>query len=77
MEYIIQEKKNRIFKRISIIILILIFAFLCFNAGMYVTQKNRIAQELANKELVFTGKVLGKYGRLPEDRLAQDNQALY
>ena len=81
MQYIIQEKtcaersrskKNKIFKRIAVTVLILILAIICFGAGMYVVQKNEIAKELARQEVVFAGKILGKYSQAPEGKLTQD-----
>ena len=71
-KYIIQEKKATIFKKISIVVLILILMLVCFCSGMYITRKSEIAKELANKELVLLGKVLGKYSQSPENKLAQD-----
>ncbi|MCK4553915.1 hypothetical protein KAU19_03050, partial [Candidatus Parcubacteria bacterium] len=81
MQYIIQEKtcaersrskKNKIFKRIAITVLILILAITCFAAGMYVSQKNEVVKELANQEVVFLGQILGKYSQAPEGKLIQD-----
>lgn len=80
MKYIIQEKtcaersrsKNKVFKRIAGIVLVLILAVVCFGAGMYVARKNEAVKELADKEVVFLGKVLGKYSQAPEDKLIQD-----
>jgi len=72
MQYTIQQKKSKIFKRIAVTVLVLILAIVCFGAGMYVTQKNEVAKELANQEVVFLGKVLGKYSQAPEGKLTQD-----
>ena len=44
----------------------------CFGSGMYITRKSEIAKELADKELVLLGNVLGKYSQSPESKLTQD-----
>ncbi|MEA3464173.1 MAG: S41 family peptidase [Patescibacteria group bacterium] len=72
MKYTIQEKKSKILKRIAATVLILILAIVCFGAGMYIVQKNEVAKELANQEVVFAGKILGKYSQTPEGKLTQD-----
>ena len=80
MKYTIQGKtcaersrsKSKIFKRIAVTVLILILAIICFGAGMYIVQKNEIAKELARQEVVFAGKILGKYSQTPEGKLTQD-----
>ena len=71
-KYIIQEKKATVLKKIFIAILILVLMLICFGSGMYITRKSEIAKELADKELVLLGKVLGKYSQSPESKLTQD-----
>ncbi|MBU4375664.1 S41 family peptidase [Patescibacteria group bacterium] len=71
-KYIIQEKKTTILKKSLIAVLILVLMAVCFGSGMYITGKSEMMKNLADKELVLLGKVIGKYSQSPESKLSQD-----
>jgi len=66
------RSKGNVFKGIAITVLALILAAICFAAGMYLAGENEVVKELANQEVVFLGKILGKYSQAPEGKLTQD-----
>ncbi|MFA6171951.1 MAG: S41 family peptidase [Patescibacteria group bacterium] len=65
------KPRRKIFKRISIGLLSVILLAASFGAGAYFSQKNEVLKELAKKEVVFLGKLTGKYsgdsGKLTQD----------
>ncbi len=68
----LQEKKYAIFKRIAVAALIIALMAVSFGAGMYATRRSEAVKQIADKETVFLGKVLGKYSDSPQDKLSQD-----
>lgn len=68
----LQEKKYAIFKKIAIAALIIILTAVSFGAGMYITRRSETAKQIADKETIFLGKVLGKYGEAPQGKLSRD-----
>ncbi len=77
MDYKIKSKNTNKqpgsrFKRISGIILILVLMLVCFGAGMYLAQKSEVMGALAKEEVVYLGKLTGKYSQAEEGVLAQD-----
>lgn len=70
--YLTEEKKPRIFKWIVAVLAAIFLISAVFFAGMYFPGKNEVAKELAKKEAVYLGKVLGKYSQPEKWLLAQD-----
>jgi len=68
----ITKKKGRWFKWIAWTVLVLILMVVCFGSGMYITQKSEIVKELAKKEVVYLGKLTGKYSQAKQGVLIQD-----
>ncbi len=68
----LQEKKYAIFKKIAIAALIIILMAVSFGAGMYITRRSETVKQIADKETIFLGKVLGKYGEAPQGKLSRD-----
>ncbi len=52
--------------------LLIILLAASFGAGLYLPGKNEVIKELAKKEAVYLGKVLGKYSQPQKDILTQD-----
>ncbi len=67
-----EKHKKTILKTIIKLIVFVLLLVLSFNIGMSFAQKNEIAKELAKKEVVYVGKVLGKYSQAPDGKLSQD-----
>ncbi len=72
MQFKISKHKQGILKSIIRLIIIFLLLVASFNAGMSFSQKNEVARELARKEVVYVGKVLGKYSQAPDGKLSQD-----
>lgn len=68
----LQEKKYAIFKKIAVAALIAALMAVSFGAGMHITRRSETAKQIADKETIFLGKVLGKYGETPQSKLNQD-----
>lgn len=68
----LQEKKYAIFKKIAVAALIVALMAVSFGAGMHITRRSETAKQIADKETIFLGKVLGKYGETPQSKLNQD-----
>ena len=66
------KKKSSWFKRIAFAILIFILMIVSFGSGMYISQRSEIIKELAQKEFVYLGKVIGKYSQAKDGFLIQD-----
>ncbi|MFA6106467.1 MAG: S41 family peptidase [Patescibacteria group bacterium] len=64
--------KRKIWKKISIGFIILILLAASFGAGGYFSQKNEVIKELAKKEVVYLGKLTGKYSAAESGKLSQD-----
>lgn len=63
---------KKILARSLNLIIIFVLIFVSFFAGLYFSQKNEVVKKLAEEEVVFLGKVLGKYSEPKEGQLAQD-----
>lgn len=59
-------------KKIWRVLLVVVIIFTSFSAGMYFAQRNNIVENLAKKEVVFLGKLTGKYSRANSGELSQD-----
>lgn len=71
MEQHNQQNSGMVFKRIALITLV-VFLILCgFIVGMYVSGRNEVLKDLAKKEAVYLGDVIGKYN-VNSGRLSQD-----
>lgn len=70
--YLVEEKKNKIWKRLGLAILIIISLAAVFGAGLYLPGRSEAARELAREEAVYLGKILGKYSQPGKDILTQD-----
>lgn len=64
-----QENKP---SRIKKIVLVILFIAIGFQLGIYSTQNSRIIAELAKKEVVYLGKLTGKYSSPEKGVLAKD-----
>lgn len=65
------QEKNKISK-IKIAVLAIIFIAVGFGGGIYSVGKSEVVKELAKKEAVYAGKILGKYSQSRADLLTQD-----
>ena len=63
---------GRIFKKSSVVVLILIFILIAFFAGMYVAKTNEVFGELAKKEALYLGELTGKYSQGETGEFSQD-----
>jgi len=66
------NNKSKKFKKLILVILIIILMWVSFGAGVYLTGKNEILQNLAVKEAVYVGKLLGKYQEIKPGTISQD-----
>ncbi|MFA6393774.1 MAG: S41 family peptidase [Patescibacteria group bacterium] len=66
------NNKGMKLKRIGLSILFLILLAASFGAGGYFSQKNEVIKDLAKKEVVFLGKLTGKYSANGNGKLSQD-----
>lgn len=64
------QKGKIIFKKIALLSLVIFFVLVSFIAGMYVPGKNEALKDLAKKEAVYLGSVIGKYN--DKDSFSQD-----
>lgn len=72
MLYDFSPPKPKILKRIILTLLVIVFMAASFMAGMYAPGKSEVMKDLAKKEVVYLGKVLGKYSQPNEGKLSQD-----
>ncbi|MDP3043357.1 MAG: S41 family peptidase [bacterium] len=68
----LKEKKYAILKKIAVVALIIALMAVSFGAGMHITRRSETAKQIADKEMIFLGKVLGKYGEAPRGKLSRD-----
>lgn len=66
------KKNHKTLKRLSLVLLVIFLMWLSFGAGIYLVGRNRIVDELVEKETVFLGKLLGKYSEAEPGKLTQD-----
>jgi len=71
-KYIDSGQRGRRFKKAAWVVLILVLMASSFGVGLYLSQKNEVIKELAKKEVVYAGQVLGKYGLGREDLVTKD-----
>ena len=72
-----EEEKTSKLKKVSAGILVTLLVLASFGLGMYLPGKSEVIKELAKKEAVYAGKVLGKYNT-SDNVLTQDvNFALF
>lgn len=64
------NKEQGTFKKVLLFVFVLVLLLISFFSGMYVAKTNEMFSELAKKETVFLGKVLGKYSEDDEGRLS-------
>lgn len=70
MEY---DKINfKRFKKSALVILIVFLMWLSFGAGIYLTGKSEVMQKVAEKEIVYLGKLNGKYSEADSRQIIQD-----
>ena len=67
-----QQQKKGICKKISLAILILILLLIAFFFGMYLATTSEVFNDIARKENIFFGKLVGRYNEDDEGRLSQD-----
>ena len=67
-----ENKRNKWSKRIALIVLILVLMAASFGSGLYISQKSEVIKKLAEKEVVYLGNLIGKYGGGRDDIFKQD-----
>ena len=67
-----EKKQENFYRKISLVILILVFILIAFFAGMYVSTTSEVFNDMAKKETIFFGKLIGKYSEDDRGRLSQD-----
>jgi len=72
MQFKESKPKKSVLKNIIKLVIIFLLLAVSFNAGMSFSQKNEVVRKLAEKEVVYIGKVLGKYSQAPDGKLSQD-----
>ncbi|MBU0619897.1 S41 family peptidase [Patescibacteria group bacterium] len=65
-------KNNKFYAKIISAILVLVVMLVCFGAGMYMSMTNKVMEELAKEEVVYLGKITGKYNKDSKGGLTQD-----
>ncbi len=67
-------KENKIskLKVFSLIILAIVLIFVGYGAGLYSAGQSEVVREMAKKEAVYLGKILGKYNQPQKGILTQD-----
>lgn len=68
----LQKTKSKFRKILIALISILLLLGIGFGSGLYFAKKNEAVAKIAEKEVVYLGKVLGKYSEPKEGQLAQD-----
>jgi len=68
----VENKRNKWSKRIALIVLILVLMAASFGSGLYISQKSEVIKKLAEKEVVYLGNLIGKYGGGRDDIFKQD-----
>ena len=71
-KYVVENKRNKWSKRIALIVLILVLMAASFGSGLYISQKSEVIKKLAEKEVVYLGNLIGKYGGGRDDIFKQD-----
>lgn len=71
MDYLNSKPKYRI-KKIFNLIVVLILILFSFGAGLYAANFNKPLSKLADKEVLYVGKILNKYQETPEGKLTQN-----
>ena len=67
-----ENTKSKKVKKIIWVISVIILLWLSFGAGAYLTGKNEVLQQLAVKEVVYVGELLGKYQEIKPGTISQD-----
>jgi carboxyl-terminal processing protease len=70
--YYQEEKKHSVLKKVAVGVLAVVLVLAGFGVGIYSVGKSEVVKELAKKEVVYAGKILGKYGQGRVDLLTQD-----
>lgn len=65
-------KKHKIFRKLALVFLVLFLMLASFEVGLYVASKNEIFKQIVSQEIVYMGKLLGKYSEVKPDRIGQD-----
>jgi len=71
MNYSISQNKGKL-KKLLIVFVILLLALLSFMAGLFFSGKNEVLKEMAKKEAIYVGKVIGLYSEARSGVLSQD-----
>ena len=64
--------KRKKFGRLKTIFIVLILIGISFGAGMYLSQKNAVIEELAKEEVAYVGEILDKYSGSKSETLSED-----
>ncbi len=71
-KYIVRTRGKHILLSVSFFILVLVLLLFSFGAGLYMAGKNEVARDLARKEAIYAGKLMGKYSEPEEGKIQQD-----
>ncbi len=67
-----KEKKGKLLKIFSLILLGIILLLGSFEAGLFVSGKSKIIDDMVAREAVYSGKLLGKYSGVKAGELTED-----
>lgn len=67
-----EKQKSKFKKTTKNLVWILVFILFGFQIGIYSAQKNEVVKDLAKDEVVYLGKLTGKYSEANKDILTQD-----
>ena len=70
--YVVRTRNRHILLKVSITILVLILMLVSFASGLYLAGNNEVMKDLAKKEVIYVGKVLGKYSEAEKGQIQQD-----
>ena len=71
MNYQAGQNKGTL-KKILIVFILLLLVLFSFVAGLYFSGKNEVLKEMAKKEAVYIGKVIGLYSEVKPGEISQD-----
>ncbi len=71
-QVITTKRKRKVLKKIGLSLLLLLLLVLSFGSGILYSQKSEIAKKFTQEQASYVGKVLNKYGLIPQGKLSQD-----
>ncbi|MEA3398761.1 MAG: S41 family peptidase, partial [Patescibacteria group bacterium] len=67
-----KTKKNKLLKRFALFLLFIFLMIGSFEAGLFISGKNKIVDSIITQETVYMGKLLGKYNGIKPGILIKD-----